>query len=169
MRYDDSKMAGNSSQKHICFCGCMVSGSFTCDAHVGFKVVNCSFYAGSYLIKINPFRGVPLDTWKHTELHVFVGISSSAFLYSGTGIWTVTYSVSFYHTNFRTAPFDTVRTSFFFRDSAVFHGERGIIGAGRITVFIEANFFEGAFIAGIIRDQRFLETEVIAERTINVN
>lgn len=57
------------------------------------------------------------------------------------------------HVNLWTDPIDAVSPSFFTGDTAVFYGQGRIIGAGGITVFIVTDFFEGALISGVVRDQ----------------
>lgn len=70
--------------------------------------------------------------------------------------------------NFWTAPFDAVRTPFFFRAAAVLHGKGRINRTGRITIFVKAYFYQGTLITGIVGNQSFLKTEVIFESTINI-
>ena len=74
------KLAGNSGKKNICFRGCMVSGVLTSNAHIGFEVVDGSFYGSSYFIEGIPFNGITLNPRKHAKFHVFIGVSSSALL-----------------------------------------------------------------------------------------
>ncbi len=43
-------------------------------------MVNAPFHDGPDFIKGNPFIRIPLDTGKHTEVHVFVSIGCAPFL-----------------------------------------------------------------------------------------
>lgn len=137
---NDGKLAGDSGKENICFCGQMVSCMSPSNAHVDLEVVNGSFDNRAYLIEAVPFFRIPLDIRKHSQFHVFIGIRSPALLGGGTGVFTVTYPLPFYHMNLWTAPFDTVSTSFFFGNAEVFHGEGGIVWAGGIPVFIVTDF-----------------------------
>lgn len=64
--------------KHICFCGCMVSGTFPCDTHIRFKMVDRPLYGSPYLIEGIPFRCVALDTREHAEFHVFISVGGQS-------------------------------------------------------------------------------------------
>lgn len=114
------ELAGNSSKENIRFSGQMVSCMPSGNAHVDLKVVNGSFDDRAYFIEAVPFLCIPLDTRKHPQFHVFVSIRCPAFFCGGTGVFTVTYPLAFYHMNLWIAPFDTVSTSLLFGDAEVF-------------------------------------------------
>ena len=137
---NNGELAGNPGKEDIRFCGQMVSCMSPGNAHVDLEVVNGSFDNRAYLIEAVPFLRIPLDTGKHPQFHVFIGIRSPALLGGGTGVFTVTYPLPFYHMDLRAAPFDTVSTSFFFGNAEIFHGEGGIVWAGRIPIFIVTDF-----------------------------
>lgn len=137
---DNGKLAGNPSKEDIRFCGQMVPCVSPGNAHVDLKVVNGSFDNCAYLVEADPFFRIPLDTGKHSQFHVFVGIRCPALLGCGTGVFTVAYPLPFYHMNLWTAQFDTVSTSFFFGNTEVFHGEGGLIWTGGIPIFIVTDF-----------------------------
>ena len=80
MGNDYRKLAGNAGQKDIRLCGDMVPGFSPGNAHVGFKMIDGSFDNGPDLVKSNPFLRVSLNTGKHTEIHIFIGISGAPFL-----------------------------------------------------------------------------------------
>jgi hypothetical protein len=159
--YNDSKLASDAGKEYICFSGFMISGMSSCDAHIHFEVVDCPFYRSSYFIERIPFIRIALDTWKHAEFHILVGVSGSAFLCGAAGFFTVTDPFSFYHMYFGTAPFHAVGTTFFLRKTTVFHRKSWVIWTGRITIFIESDFFEGTFITRIIGNQHFFKMELI--------
>ena len=58
----------------------MAAGFPSGDTHVGFEVVNAPFHNSLDFIKGNPFIRIPLDTGKHTEIHVFVSIGCASLL-----------------------------------------------------------------------------------------
>ena len=88
MGNDYRKLAGNAGQKDICLCGGMVPGFSSGNAHVGFKMIDGSFDNGPDLVKSNPFLRVSLNTGKHTEIHIFIGISGATFFSSTAGFFT---------------------------------------------------------------------------------
>ena len=137
---NNGELAGDSGKDNIRFCSQMIFCMPPSNAHIDHKVVNGSFDERAYLIEAVSFFHIPLDTRKHPQFHVFVGIRCHALSGGGTGTFTVTYPPHFYHMNFWIAPFDTVSTSFFFGDAEVFHGEVGIIWTGGIPVFIVTDF-----------------------------
>lgn len=92
----------------------MIPGPLTSNAYVGFEVVNSPFDVRSYFIEGSPFRGIPLDAEEHTEFHVFISVSSPAFLCSRAVGFAVIDPLAFVHMDFGAAPFDLVRTAFFF-------------------------------------------------------
>lgn len=163
---NNGELAGDSGKENVRLCGQMVSCMPPGNAHVDFKVVNGSFDSRAYFIEAVPFFRIPLDTGKHPQLHVFIGIGCPAFFGSGAGVFTVTYPLPFYHMNLWAAPFDTFSTSFFFGNAEVFHGEGGIVWAGGISVFIVTDFLQGAFIAVVVRDQSPGETEIVQQGTV---
>ncbi len=116
---NNGELAGDSGKKNVRFCGQMISCMPPGNTHVDLKVVNSSFNDYAYLIEAVPSCCIPLDTRKHSQFHVFVGIRCPAFFGSGTGVSTVTYPLPFYHMNFWATPFDTVSTSFFFGNAKV--------------------------------------------------
>ena len=124
-------------------------------------MVNGAFHNGSYFIKSIPFLGISLDTWEHAKIHIFISIGCSSLFCSTAGLFAVANPFAFYHIHFGTAPFGAVSTSFFSCDAKVFHGKRGIVGTGRITVFIKPDFFKGTFISLIIRNENFGKMKVI--------
>lgn len=147
----------------------MIPSAFSCHAHIDFKVVDGPFYGSPYFIEGIPFRCVPLDPREHAEFHVFIGISGPASLCGAARVFTVANPLSLYHVNFGTAPFDTVRPPLFLCDATAFHGKGGIVGTGGIAVFVKANLFEGTFVPRIVRDQCFLEAEIVLEETVNIS
>lgn len=80
MGNNDSKLAGDCCQKDIRFGSCMVPAAFASNTHIGLEMVDSPFDTGPDFIEGIPFRRIPLDSWEHTEFHVFVGISGPAFL-----------------------------------------------------------------------------------------
>ena len=149
------KLAGNACQKDICLCGGMVPSFSSSNTHVGFKMIDGSFDNGSDLVKRGPFLRVSLNTGKHAEIYIFIGISGAAFFGSTAGIFTVTDPCPFLIAHFGAAPFDTVSPSILPCDTQVLHGEGGVFRASGISVVIISNFLESAFIPGIIWDQCF--------------
>jgi len=147
----------------------MIPGFSSGNAHVGLKVVDGSLYNGPDLVKGYPFFAIPLDAGKHTEIHIFISISGTPFFCSAAGVFAVTEPLPFDHMYFGTDPFISVRTPFFVTVPAVFHGQIGVFGAGGIAINIVTDFFKGAFVPGIIRDQSFREMEIIFEETISLD
>lgn len=76
---DYGELAGNLGQEYIRFCSGMVPRFPSSDTHVGLKVVDGPFHDCPYFVKRIPFAGIPLDAWKHAEVHVFVNIGDTAF------------------------------------------------------------------------------------------
>ena len=146
----------------------MVAGSFSSNTHVGFEVVDGSFYNGPYFVESIPFRRISLDAGKHTEIHVLISVGGAALFGSAAGSVTVTNPRTLHHMDFGAAPFDTVSTPFFLRDATVFHGKGRVIGAGRVTVFIKTDWFEGALIAWVIRNQCSFESEVLFKEPVDI-
>ena len=54
--------------------------AFSGNAHVDLKMVNGSFYDRAYFIETVPFFCIQLNTRKHPQFHVFVGIRCLALL-----------------------------------------------------------------------------------------
>lgn len=110
----------------------MITCSTFGDANVDFEVVNDPLHDGSDSIGFKPFFGVPLGPGGHTQIHMFVGIGSSAIFWP---------------------PFDPICPSLFFGDTKMFHIKGRVIRAGGIAISIETNLFEWTFISRIERDQ----------------
>lgn len=155
MGNDYRKLAGNAGQKDIRLCGGMVPGFSSGNAHVGFKMIDGSFDNGPDLVKSNPFLRVSLNTGKHTEIHIFIGISGATFFSSTAGFFTVADPCPLLIAHFGAAPFDTVSPSLLPGNTQVLHGEEGVFRASGISVFIISYFLESAFIPGIIWNQGF--------------
>jgi hypothetical protein len=83
-------------------------------------------------------------------------------------MFTITDPVSFTAADFRTAPFDTVSTPFFFCEAEVIHGEGRIFRAGGITVFVVTDLFEGAFIAWVIRNKGLGKRKVMEQGAVKI-
>ena len=73
------KLAGNAGEKCINFRSDMVPGLPPGNAHVGFEVVNDPLHDRPYLVEGIPFIRIPLVTWEHAEVHVFVSIGGTPF------------------------------------------------------------------------------------------
>ena len=130
----------------------MVSGLSTSDTHIGFEVIDGTFYNSSYFIDAIPFIRITLDTRKHAQIHVFIGISCPVSFGRAARVIAIT-NPAFMIVYFGADSFDTVRPSIFLCNALVFHGKIRIIRAGWITVGIVSNLFEGTFISGVIRYQ----------------
>lgn len=105
---DHGKLAGNPGEEYIRFCSDMVAGLPPGDTHVDLEMVNASFHDGPDFIKGNPFIRIPLDTGKHTEVHVFISIGCTPFFSGAAGILAIAYPLPFYHVDFRADPFVAV-------------------------------------------------------------
>lgn len=147
----------------------MISGMFASYAHIYFEVIDGSFYGSSYFIEGIPFRGITLDSRKHAKIHVFIGVSGSAFFGCAARMFAFTNPMPVFHMNFGAAPFDTVRTSFFLCNATILHGQQRIIGAGRISVFIVAYFFKGTFVTWVVWEQDFLISKLVFQEAVNVS
>lgn len=167
MRNNDSQLAGNPGKKNIRFRSGMVPGLPSGDAHIGFEVVNGTFHNSPYFIEGNPFIRIPLDTGKHTEVHVFVSIGGTPLFGGAARFRAVAYPLAVYHADFGADPFVTVRTAFFMAVSGVFHVQCAVFGAGGIAVSIIPDFFKGTFIPWVIRDQCPGEMEFIPEEAVS--
>ena len=97
-------------------------------------------------------RSVTVDSGEHAEIHVFIGVSSTTLFSSAARFFTVTYPLPLNKMNLGVAPFDAIRPAFSLCDATILHIKGGVIGTGGVTVFIEADFLEGTFVAGVIRD-----------------
>ena len=152
---DDSKLTGDACQKDICFCSDVIPGFSSRYAHIDFKVIDGTFYDGSDFVKPIPFFRIPLETWEHAEAHVFVCISSAAFLCGTAWLLAETMPLTVFVLHFRATPFDAVRTTGFFGDSQMLHGEGIIVRTGRIAIIVIPDFLKCAFISGVVRNQGF--------------
>ena len=63
---DNRQLAGNTCEEHIRFCGGVISGLPSGDAHVDFEAVDGPFHDRSYLIGVISLFGIALDTGEHT-------------------------------------------------------------------------------------------------------
>ena len=158
---DYSQLAGNTCEEDIRFRGGMVAGFSSGNTHIDFKVANSTFHDGSDFVSVIPFVGITLNTREHTQFHVFIGVSGSSFFSRAAGILTFTMPLAFYVTHLRASPFDAVSPTFLFCDTKVFHGKRRVFRAGRVTVLIVTDLFEGAFIAWIVGDKSFGKMEIM--------
>ena len=165
---DDRKLAGDAGEKYIRLGGCMITGVFSRDPHVGLEMVDRPLNGSPYLIEGVPFRGVPLDAGEHTEVHVFVSVGGAPFPGGAAWFLTVADPLSFYHMHLGAAPFHPVRTALFPGDAAIAHIEGRVIGTGRIAVFIEPNLLERAFIPRVVRDECFAEAKIVFKRTVDI-
>ena len=147
----------------------MITRLLTCNAHVDLQMVDRPFYDGSDLVEIIPFIGVALKTGEHAKIHVIIGVGGASFFSRTARFFTVANILPLDHPYFRTAPFNTVGTSFLFRDTAVFHIKRRVVWAGGVSKFIKTDLFECAFIAWIVGDQHFLKAEIVSEKTVGLS
>ena len=131
----------------------MAAGFPPCGAHVGFKVIDGALYNGSDFIEAIPFLCVSLDARKHTEIHVFIGISGPPLFGSAARVLTITDPLSSDYVDFGTDPFVPVRTSFFVAVPSIFHIQAAVHGAGGIPVEIVSDFLKRAFISCVIGNQ----------------
>lgn len=129
-------------------------------------MIDRTFYDGPDLIKRVPLIGIPLDPGKFTEVHVFIGISGTAFFRSAARILAVADILPFNHMDFGTAPFFAVGPSFFVTMPEMFHSEGRVVWVGGVTVKVISNLWKRAFIAYIIRDQGFGTMELIFQEAI---
>lgn len=164
---DHGKLAGNPGEEYICFHSGMIPGLSPGDTHVGFEMVNGTLHNGSDFIKRNPFIRIPLDTWKHTEVHVFVSIGCVPLFSGAAGLLTITYPPPFYHVDFWADPFVAVGPPFLMAVPGVFHVQGAVFGAGGIAVRVIADFFNGTFVSRDVRDQRLGRVESIPEETVS--
>ncbi len=105
---DHGKLAGNPGEEYIRFRSGMIPGLSPGNTHVGFEMVNAPFHDGPDFIKGNPFIRIPLDTGKHTEVHIFVSIGCASLLSGAAGLLTIAYPLPFYHVDFWADPFVAV-------------------------------------------------------------
>ena len=117
------ELAGDAGQKHVCFGRHVVTGLSSGDAHVDLQVIDRSLHDSPDFVKRNPLIRVSLDSGEHAETQVFVSVCSPSFFGSAARVFTFADPLTIYHMYFGTAPFNPVRTSFFFCDAAVFHGK----------------------------------------------
>lgn len=88
-------------------------------------MIDCTFYDGPDLIKSDPFIGIPLDSGKFAEAHVFISINGTAFFRGAAWILAVTDILPFHHMDFGTAPFFAVGPSFFVTMPEMFGHSQG--------------------------------------------
>ena len=88
----------------------MVSGLSTSDTHIGFEVIDGTFYNSSYFIDAIPFIRITLDTRKHAQIHVFIGISCPVSFGRAARVIAIT-NPAFMIVYFGADSFDTVRPS----------------------------------------------------------
>ena len=169
MGNDYGKLAGNACKKYIRFCGCVVTGSASGNAHIDFEVADGTFYNRSDFIEGFPFVRITLDAGEHAEVHVVVSISGASLLCSAAWLRAVTYPFSFYHVDFWAYPFVPVRASFFVAVPGIFHGEADVFWAGGITVSVIADLFKSTLIPWVIRDQGFGKMEFIFKEAVSFN
>ncbi len=105
---DRGKLAGKPGEEYIPFRSSMIPGHSPGDTHVGFKMVNAPFHDDPDFTKRNPFIRIPLDTGKHTEVHVFVNISCAPLFSGAAGILATAYPLPFYYVDFWADPFVAV-------------------------------------------------------------
>ncbi len=166
MGNDDGKLAGNPGEEYICLRSGMVTGFPPGDTYVSFEVADSTFHDGPYFIEGIPFVRIPLDAGEHAEVHVVVSISGTPFFGTAAGIFAAAYPLTFHHVDLRAYPFVPVRATFFVAVLGIFHVKAAVFGAGGITIDIVADFFKGAFIPRIIRDQRSGKVEFILKETV---
>ena len=128
-----------------------------------------TFHYGSDFIGGDPFTRVTLDAGKHTEVHVVVSISGPSFFGGAAGLLTVADPLPFYHVDFRTDPFVTVRASLFMAVPGIFHVQAAVFRAGGVSVHVVADFFKSTFISGVIRNQDPGKMAFIFQETIGFN
>ena len=136
------ELTGDACEEHICFGRYVVARLLSCNAHVDFEVVDGSFDNSSDFVEFIPFRSVALETGEHAKFHVFVSVGGTSF--PGSTAWVIAVANPFavLYMDFGTAPLDSIGSPLFLCDTAVFHGERGIIRAGRISEFVKTDLFE---------------------------
>lgn len=163
---NDCELAGNPGKENIRFRGGMVPGFSSSNTHVDFQVVNSMFHNGSDLVKGDPVIRIPLDTGEHAEVQILVSISGTPFLCRSAGFFAVADIFPLYHVHFGTDPFDAASMSFFVGNTTILHGKGRVIWTGGIAVFVVIDFFEGAFISWIVRDERHGEMKIIPQHSI---
>lgn len=132
-------------------------------------MVDGAFHNGSYFIEGNPFIRIPLDAREHAEVHIFISVSGASFFSCAAGFLTVADPLPLYHVYLGADPFVAVRAPFLTAVPGVFHVQGAVFGAGRVAVGVIADFFKGAFIPWVIRDQCFGKMELILKETVNPN
>lgn len=167
MRNNDSQLADNARKENIRFRSGMVTGLPPGDTHIGFAMVNAPFRDDPDFVKGTPFIRIPLDTGKHTEVHVFVSIGCVPLFSGAAGLLTITYPPPFYHVDFWADPFVAVGPPFLMAVPGVFHVQGAVFGAGGIAVRVIADFFNGTFVSRDVRDQRLGRVESIPEETVS--
>ena len=129
-------------------------------------MVDGTFHNGSDFVKGIPFLGISLDSEEHAKIHIFVGASGASFGSGGAGSFAVADIFTFNHMNFGTNPFATVCTSLFPGNTTILHGKGRVIWTGGITVFVVTDFFEAAFISGVVRNQSFGKMKFVQQNPI---
>ena len=71
--------------------------------------------------------------------------------------------------DFGASPFEAVGAPLLMAEPEAFHGEAAVFGACGVAVFVIADFFEPAFVSGIIGDYRFAEMELVFQEAIGVD
>ena len=84
-----------------------------------------------------------------------VSVSSAAFGSGAARVFALADILSVHHVDFGTTPLDAVRSALFPGNTTVTHGKGRILRAGWIAVNVVADFFEGAFISGIVGNEHF--------------
>lgn len=158
---NDCKLAGNTGKEYIRFCGGVIPGFSSGNTHVYFQVVDGTFHNGPNLVKRIPFTGIPLNTGKHAEIEIFIGVGGMSLFGSAAGITAFADSLPFFVVHSGTSPFDTVRPLLFFCNTKMFHCKGAVTWVGGIAVFVVADFFEGTFISWIVRDKCPGEMKII--------
>ena len=163
------KLAGNPCQEHISLGRGVIADPATSDTHVDFKVVDCPFHNRPDFIEGVPFICIPLDSGKHPEPHIAVGIGGPALPGSAAGILTIADPLALYHVDFRADPFIPVSPPLFMAMPGILHIQGGVFGAGGIAVKVVTDPLKAASIPGVIRDQGPGEMEIVFQEPIGVN
>lgn len=163
---DYGELTGNPGKEYVRFRRNMVPRLASRNTHIGLEMINSPFHNGPDLVKGIPFIGIPLDTGKLAEIHVFVSIGGTPLFCRAAGVLAVADIRPLYHMDLGTAPFFAVSPPFLTTVTKIFHVERGVIGTGGITVTVISDFWERTFIANIIRDEDFGEMEFIFQKAI---
>ena len=166
---DYSDLAGDASQEYIRFCGNVVAGFPSSSTHAVFEMVDGTLYDRPYLIEGVPFIGAALDTREFAKVHVIISIGSASSFGCTAGSFAVTYPFPFDHVDFGAYPFITVGASFFVAVSGVLHIQAAVPRTYWIPISIVLDFFEPAFIPGVIRDQCPGKMKLVFEDAVDPN